>query len=68
MCSDCESLKGALKSVPPHAQLAKKGEAKYKTTGWHTGIEARYTCKTCGTKWTRDTDKQDDHAGWIFEG
>lgn len=64
MCSDCEKLVDALKDVPPHGALIQQSVKNYKTIGWHTATQTSYVCKSCGTKWTCDLDKQDDHAGW----
>lgn len=64
MCSDCEKLVGALKDVPAHEALKQQSVEKYKGTGWHTATLTSYICEACGTEWSCDRDKQDDHAGW----
>lgn len=64
-CTSCERLEGALsREVEPHTDLEETGATKHRAAGLAVGQVARYRCKACGTRWSRDMDRKDEFARW----
>lgn len=61
-CADCKALDHQLSSHAPHANLVFQSSKpmRYPTPG----SDETWTCKACGTSFSRDLDRRDDRAIW----
>ena len=69
ICSECEALVGALKSVQPHGGLTETEKRPYKSgigPALAAGYMRYYSCGNCGSRWMRDCDEKDADASWTL--
>jgi len=66
ICDACKELANKDKSAPAHPMLKLDKSVNWSkaSMGMAKGFVHHYTCTTCGTKISVDTDKNDPGAGW----
>ena len=63
MCKPCAQIEQGKRHAIGHHAL-ERGDAFQEDWGQGVIVTTRYTCRTCGTRWEHENDKNDPHAGW----
>ena len=61
-CEDCQRLRGAGRSTPPHANL-ERVSFQAVSSAMGPADEHRYRCRVCNKTWLRETGSMG--FGWI---
>lgn len=67
-CDACKAIVGGKRSAPGHDALERTGSTPGpKLIGQAKYSFIQYTCKTCGTQWEYENDRNDLNAGWSLK-
>lgn len=62
-CGACAAIETSKRGAPGHDQLEETSRDRKSYPQGGIGYR-RFTCRTCGTKWEYENDKNDQWAGW----
>lgn len=65
LCQACEAIEINKRHAPGHDDLLPTGNSGDYKPFAQAGVKVtEYKCKSCGTLWQYEDDKNDDYAGW----
>lgn len=65
MCDACQAIEQHKRRAPGHDALEKvEGGGVFKPFAQAAVLVTHHVCRTCGTKWKHEDDKNDAWAGW----
>lgn len=66
-CANCTAIVTGKRGAAGHDDLVETGKDAVKPFGQSQIRFTYYVCRTCGTRWRHEDDKNDPHAGWEAE-